>query len=81
MFGLRLVGRYDVVNSHSGKLHKSVDRSRTMSRCCLSGFGLDRKGLQTRRRNTDCRALLLLSLAQLAKDWGRLRLRFEVYEI
>lgn len=39
---------------------------------------LGRKGLQARRRNSDGLSLVLLSLAQLAKNRGWFRLRFEV---
>lgn len=80
VFGLWLVGRYNVFNSHGRKLQKSVDSRRTISRCWFSVFCLRRKGLQTWRRNTDCLVLLLLSLAQLAENWRWFRLRFEVYK-
>lgn len=79
MFRLWLVGRHSkVFNSHARKLQKFVHSGGTVSGGGLSEFHLGRKGLQPRRRNSDCLSLVLLSLAQLAKNWGWFRLRFEV---
>lgn len=80
MFGLWLVSRHsDVFDSHAGKLQKFVHSGGTaVSGCCLSELHLGRKGLQPRRRNSDGLSLVLLSLAQLAKNRGWFRLRFEV---
>jgi hypothetical protein len=80
MFGLWLVGRYNIFNSHVRKLQKSANSRRTISSCGFSGFCQRRKGLQTRRRDTDGLGLVLLSLAQLAENWRWFRLRFEVYK-
>lgn len=81
MFGLWLVSRHsNVFDSHAGKLQEFVHSGGTaVSGCCLSELHLGRKGLQPRRRNSDGLSLVLLPLAQLAKNRGWFRLRFEVY--
>lgn len=82
VFGLWLVGRHsDVFHSHTGKVQQFVHSGGAVSRHRFLEFCLRRKGLQTRGRSGDGLGLVLLPLAQLAKDWGWLRLRFEVYVI
>lgn len=82
VFVLWLVGRYSAIfNSHVGKLQKFVHSGSTVPGCWFSVLCLGRKGLWARKRNSGCLRLVLLTLTQLAKNRGRLRLRFEVYEI
>lgn len=82
VFRLCLVGRHsNIFDSHAGKLQKFVHSGGAVSGCWLSEFYTGSKGLQPRRRNGDCLRLVLLPLAQLAKNWGWFRLRFEVYGI